>query len=141
VQDVITAFIIGSILVVGGFGILAIQIMIVLQKTRDVALLRATGFRRRDILRMFLLQGAIVALLGAGLGDLAGHQILSAVSQIKVKASTPFGRSDSILVDDDPKMYLYGAGFALAVGLLASALPAIRGSRVEPVDVLRGMVA
>jgi lipoprotein-releasing system permease protein len=141
VQDAITAFIIGSTLVVGGFGILAIQIMIVLQKTRDVALLRATGFRRRDVLRMFLLQGAIVALVGAGLGDLAGHQILSSVSQIKLKASTPFGRSDSILVDDDPKMYFYGAGFALVVGLLASALPAIRGSRVEPVDVLRGMVA
>jgi lipoprotein-releasing system permease protein len=141
VQDIITAFIIGSTLIVGGFGILAIQIMIVLQKTRDVALLRATGFRQRDILRMFLLQGAIVALIGAGIGDFAGHEILSAVSRIKLKSSTPFGRADSILVDDDPKMYLYGAGFALAVGLLASALPAVRGSRVEPVDVLRGMVA
>jgi len=140
VQDLITSIIIGSILIVGGFGILAIQIMIVLQKTRDIALLRATGFRRRDILRMFLLQGAIVALLGAGLGDFAGHEILSAVSRIKLKASTPFGRSDSMLVDDDPEMYLYGASFAVVVGLLASALPAVRGSRVEPVDVLRGMV-
>jgi lipoprotein-releasing system permease protein len=141
VQDIITAFIIGAILIVGGFGILAIQIMIVLQKTRDVALLRATGFRRRDILRMFLLQGATVAFLGAGLGDFAGHEILTAVSHIKLKASTPFGRSDSLLVDDDPKMYLYGLGFALTVGLMASALPALRGSRIEPVDVLRGMVA
>jgi lipoprotein-releasing system permease protein len=141
VQDVITAFIIGSILVVGGFGILAIQIMIVLQKTRDVALMRATGFRRRDILRMFLLQGAVVALLGAGLGIVAGHATLSGVSQIKLKAATALGRSDSLLVDDDPVMYLYGTGFALAVGLLASAIPALRGSRIEPVEVLRGMVA
>jgi ABC-type lipoprotein release transport system permease subunit len=45
-----------------------------------------------------------------------------------------------MLVDDDPRMYFYGAGFAVVVGLLASALPAVRGSRVEPVDVLRGMV-
>jgi lipoprotein-releasing system permease protein len=141
VQDVITALMIGAILIVGGFGILAVQIMIVLQKTRDVALLRATGFRRRDILRMFLLQGAIVALIGAGVGDLAGHQILTAVSKIQIKANTAFGRSDRMLVDDDPKMYLWGAGFALVVGLLASAIPAVRGSRVEPVDVLRGMVA
>lgn len=140
VQDIITAFIIGAILVVGGFGILAVQIMIVLQKTRDVALLRATGFRRGDILRMFLIQGAIVACLGAGLGDFAGHQILTAVSHIKLKSSTPFGRSDTMLVNDDPVMYLYGFGFALAVGLCASLLPALRGSRIEPVDVLRGQV-
>lgn len=141
VQDIITAFIIGSILVVGGFGILAIQIMIVLQKTRDVALLRATGFKRDDILRMFLLQGAVVAALGGVLGSTVGHFILSAVSTIEVKASTPLGRSDHILVADDPKMYFYGLAFALIVGLLASVLPALRGARVEPVDVLRGMVA
>jgi len=141
VQDIITAFIIGAILVVGGFGILAIQIMIVLQKTRDVALLRATGFRRGDILRMFLIQGVIVALVGAALGIFCGHHILVAVAQIKVKSTTPFGRSDSLLVDDDPIMYLYGVLFALLVGLCASLLPALRGARVEPVDVLRGLVA
>jgi lipoprotein-releasing system permease protein len=141
VQDIITALIIGSILVVGGFGILAIQIMIVLQKTRDVALLRATGFKRADILRMFLLQGAIVASIGAALGNLAGHYILTAVSHIELKASTVMGRTDHMLVDDDPKMYVYGLIFALTVGLLASMIPALRGSRVEPVDVLRGMVA
>jgi lipoprotein-releasing system permease protein len=140
VQDVITAFIIGAILIVGGFGILAIQIMIVLQKTRDVALLRATGFRRRDILRMFLLQGALVALTGAAIGNVSGHFILEGVSHIKIKASTQFGRADTLLVDDDPQMYLWGAAFALAVGLAASAIPAWRGAKVEPVDVLRGMV-
>jgi lipoprotein-releasing system permease protein len=141
VQDIITAFIIGSILIVGGFGILAIQIMIVLQKTRDVALLRATGFKRRDILRMFLLQGAIIASIGAALGNFAGHWVLVGVSQIELKASSVIGRTDHMLVDDDPRMYLYGLIFALAVGLLASLIPALRGSRVEPVEVLRGMVA
>ena len=141
VQDISTAFIIGAILIVGGFGILAIQIMIVLQKTRDVALLRATGFKRRDILRMFLMQGAIFATAGAALGSLAGHFILLGVSHIELKANTAFGRTDHMLVDDDPKVYLYGLCFALAVGLLASLIPALRGSRVEPVEVLRGTVA
>jgi lipoprotein-releasing system permease protein len=133
VQDISTAFIIGAILIVGGFGILAIQIMIVLQKTRDVALLRATGFKRRDILRMFLMQGATFATIGAFLGCLAGHFLLAGV--------TAFGKTDHMLVSDDPIMYAYGFGFALAVGLVASILPALRGARVEPVDVLRGMVA
>jgi lipoprotein-releasing system permease protein len=141
VQDISTAFIIGAILIVGGFGILAIQIMIVLQKTRDVALLRATGFKRRDILRMFLMQGAVVATIGAAIGAVAGHFILNAVSHVELKASTPYGSSDHMLVSDDPKMYFYGLGFALVVGLAASLIPALRGARVEPVDVLRGMVS
>ncbi len=141
VQDIITGFIIGAILIVGGFGILAIQIMIVLQKTRDVALLRAAGFKRGDVLRMFLLQGGIIASLGAALGDALGHFVLVGVSHIELKATTVVGRTDHMLVDDDPRMYLWGLGFALAVGLLASLIPALRGARVEPVEVLRGMVA
>ncbi|WP_394844232.1 ABC transporter permease [Pendulispora brunnea] len=140
VQDIVTAFIIASILVVGGFGILAVQIMMVLQKTRDVALLRATGFRRGDILGLFLLQGAIVALIGAAIGSFFGHELLTAVSHITLKTNTAYGTADTMLVDDDPRMYLYGALFALVIGLLASAIPAVRGSRIEPVDVLRGMV-
>jgi hypothetical protein len=63
-QNMIANFVIGSILIVGGFGILAIQIMIVLQKQRDIAILRSVGFRRSDILSIFLLQGVIVSLLG-----------------------------------------------------------------------------
>ncbi|NUO49372.1 MAG: HlyD family efflux transporter periplasmic adaptor subunit [Polyangiaceae bacterium] len=140
VQDIVTAFIIGSILVVGGFGILAIQIMLVLQKRRDVALLRATGFRRADILRMFLLQGAVISTIGATVGSILGHFILSGVSRIELKATTAIGRTDHMLVSDDPKMYFYGFVFALVVGILASLVPAMRASKVEPVDVLRGMV-
>ena len=49
-------------------------------------------------------------------------------------------KSEFFLVHDDPKMYLYGALFALLVGIVASLIPAIRGSRVEPVDVLRGQI-
>ncbi len=60
-QDTIINFVVGAVLALGGFGILAIQVMIVLQKTRDIAILRSVGFRRNDILSVFLLQGAIIA--------------------------------------------------------------------------------
>ena len=82
-QNTIISFVVGAILAVGGFGILAIQIMIVLQKTRDIAILRSVGFRRADILAAFLLQGAIIALVGAAVGDLAGHYVLVALSHLK----------------------------------------------------------
>ena len=138
-QNTIIDFVVGAILCVGGFGILAIQIMIVLQKTRDIAILRSVGFRRRDILTAFLLQGAIIATVGAIVGDLSGHFLIGALGKMKTKQEG-LVKSEFFLVYDDPKMYLYGALFALLVGIVASLIPAIRGSRVEPVDVLRGQI-
>ncbi len=138
-QNTIISFVVGAILAVGGFGILAIQIMIVLQKTRDIAILRSVGFHRRDILLGFLLQGAIIALIGAVVGDVLGHYVIVALSKLKTHQEG-LVKSETFLVYDDPRFYWYGAAFALGVGIIASLIPAIRGSRVEPVDVLRGQI-
>lgn len=138
-QNTIISFVVGAILAVGGFGILAIQIMIVLQKTRDIAILRSVGFRRNDILVAFLLQGAIIALIGAALGDVVGHYVIVMLSHLKTHQEG-LVKSETFLVYDDPRFYWYGATFALVVGLVASVIPALRGSRVEPVDVLRGQI-
>jgi len=138
-QNSIISFVVGAILAVGGFGILAIQIMIVLQKTRDIAILRSYGFQRRDILAIFLLQGGVLALIGALVGDLLGNQLVAFLGSLKIKQEG-LVKSETFLVYDDPMFYLYGVLFALGVGLVASLIPALRGSRVEPVDVLRGQI-
>ena len=138
-QNTIISFVVGAILAVGGFGILAIQIMIVLQKTRDIAILRSVGFKRRDILATFLLQGAMISMLGAALGDVLGHYLVRLLGTLKTHTEG-LVKSETFLVYDDPKFYWYGAIFALSVGLLASFILAWRGSRVEPVDVLRGQI-
>lgn len=138
-QNTIIGFVVGAILMVGGFGILAIQIMIVLQKTRDIAILRSVGFRRSDILFAFLLQGAIVSAVGAVFGDIVGHYVLVALSHLKTHQEA-LVKSEYFLVHDDPRFYGYGLAFALVVGVIASLIPAWRGSRVEPVDVLRGQL-
>ncbi len=136
-QNRIVAMQIGAILTVGGFGILAIQIMIVLQKTRDIAILRSVGLRRKDILLTFLVQGIAVALAGAVIGDLAGWRLLVFMGALKIKQEG-LVRSDHFLIYEDPWFYLWGLLFSLAVGIAASLIPAVRGARVEPVDVLRG---
>ena len=138
-QNMIIGFVVGAILAVGGFGILAIQIMIVMQKTRDIAILRSVGFHRRDILSAFLLQGAIIASIGAAIGSVGGHYLVTFLGTLKIKQEG-LVKSESFLVYEDPKFYFYGVFFALAVGLIASFIPALRASRVEPVDVLRGQI-
>ncbi|MFI5301969.1 MAG: ABC transporter permease [Polyangiales bacterium] len=138
-QDMIVGFVIGAILLVGGFGILAIQIMIVLQKQRDIAILRSVGLRRGDILRVFLLQGLVIALIGGVIGDCLGKLGLVELAKLKIKAEG-LVKTDTFLIYEDPRFYGYGIAFALVVGLVASLIPAWRGSKVEPVDVLRGQI-
>lgn len=138
-QNMIITFVISAILLVGGFGILAIQIMIVLQKQRDIAIMRSVGFRKSDILRIFLLQGVIVALVGGIVGDGLGKLALVQLAKLKVH-SEGLVKSDTFLVFEDPKFYVYGIVFAMVVGVIASLIPAWRGSKVEPVDVLRGQI-
>jgi lipoprotein-releasing system permease protein len=138
-QDTITNFVVAAILAVGGFAILAIQVMIVLQKTRDIAILRSVGFRRNDILSVFLLQGVIIALVGGAIGCVIGHYLIIALSHLKTHQEG-LVKSEYFLVFDDPRVYVYGVLFALLVGVVASLIPAIRGSKIEPVDVLRGQV-
>jgi lipoprotein-releasing system permease protein len=138
-QDMVVGFVIGAILLVGGFGILAIQIMIVLQKQRDIAILRSVGLRRADILRIFLLQGVVIALIGGLLGDALGKIALHFIAQLPVKAEG-LVKADTFLVHEETAIYVWGAVFALLVGVVASLIPAFRGSRVEPVEVLRGQI-
>jgi lipoprotein-releasing system permease protein len=138
-QDMIVGFVIGAILLVGGFGILAIQIMIVLQKQRDIAILRSVGLRRSDILRIVLIQGVIIALVGGALGDVIGKAAVYYLGQLPVKAEG-LVKSDTFLCKENPAFYVWGIVFALLVGVVASLIPAFRGSRVEPVEVLRGQI-
>lgn len=138
-QNAIVKLVIGTVLTVGGFGILAIQVMLVLQKRRDISILRSIGLTRRDILGTILVQGFLVALTGGLIGDFLGWRMLAYLASIRVKTEGII-KSSTFLIHDDPAFYAWGIAFGLLVGLLASLAPALKASRVEPVDVLRGQI-
>src|SRR4029077_16175242 len=106
-QDMVVRFVIGAILLVGGFGILAIQIMIVLQKQRDIAILRSVGLRRVDILRIVLMQGVIIALAGGALGDALGKVAVHYLGKLPIKAEG-LVKSDTFLCHESPSFYVWG---------------------------------
>jgi lipoprotein-releasing system permease protein len=136
-QNMILRFVIGAILLVGGFGILAIQIMIVLQKQRDIAILRAMGFEARDIERMFLAQGVLIGAVGNLFGIGLGCVFMAGLARIhfRIPGSTDI---TYMAIDWSPLQFLLAGGVAMLAAMTAAFLPARRAAKVEPVDVLRG---
>lgn len=124
-------------IVVSGALIFNTLTMTVLDKIREIAILRSMGYRRWDISVIFLAQGLIVATLGSILGMGFGALLTWAISLIPVKV-TGFFYTDHFLVAWSPWHYLHATLIAFGVVLIASYFPARRAANLAPVDILRG---
>jgi lipoprotein-releasing system permease protein len=136
-QQMVTRMVIGFLLVVAAFGILNILIMIVLEKKRDIAILRSIGLTRSQILRIFLVQGMLMGLAGAVIGCSLGALAVAGIQLIPVHFEG-LVKVDHIQMHVENWYYLAASGFAVLAGLVASILPSRRAAATEPVDVLRG---
>jgi putative ABC transport system permease protein len=116
----------GLALLVGGVGILAVMLISVRERTREIGLRRALGARRRDVQIQFLLEAALLAGAGGVLGILGG---LAATH-----ASAALGMWDTVI--SWPAAAL-GFVFSVTVGLIFGIYPAVRASRIEPITALR----
>ncbi|MFN8751765.1 MAG: FtsX-like permease family protein, partial [Betaproteobacteria bacterium] len=113
--------------------IASVLVVSVVQKSREIGILRAMGASRRAILGVFLLQGAILGALGAGLGALGGLALARAFARV---FRNPDG---TVLFRPEVTVELVAgtAAVALAVGVLAAAIPARRAASLDPVEAIR----
>ncbi len=111
--------------------------MIVLEKTKEIAILRSMGYTRRDISRIFIWQAAIVLAVGSILGCLVGMLITFAVSQVPLPITGIF-TSHKFLVQWSRLHYFEAVATAVAMVMLASLIPSRRAARLEPGDIIRG---
>lgn len=137
IRGVMTFVVSLTLLVVAGFGIYNIMNMNVLNKMKDIAILKATGFGGKDIIAIFLIQSIIIGLLGALLGVLIGFGLSYLLS------ITPFEAGDFLAIETfpvkfDPKYYLMGVVFGVITTILAGYFPSKKASRIDPVAILRG---
>lgn len=115
-------------------GIASVLVVSVVQKSKEIGLLRATGTSRRQILRIFLLQGALVGLIGSVVGSLMGWGFLTLWRGIAKNADgTPL-----FVINFDPMLFFYAAVGATLVGTLAAVFPALRAARLDPAVAIRG---
>jgi lipoprotein-releasing system permease protein len=126
-----------TMLLVAGFGIYNIMSMTVNNKIKDIAILKATGFSGRDIVRIFLWQAVIIGMLGALVGMLLGFIFSYLVSRAPFDGGE-FLSIDHFPVNFDPIYYLVGVVFAFITTLFAGYTPAKKASKVDPVAILRG---
>jgi lipoprotein-releasing system permease protein len=111
--------------------------MIVLEKTKEIAILRSMGYTRQDISRIFLWQAAIVLAIGSVLGCAVGALITFAVSQVPLPITGIF-TSHKFLVLWLRWHYVEAVAIAFTMVMLASLIPSRRAARLEPGDIIRG---
>ena len=139
VRNVIMYTVVGAILLVACFGIYNIISTVVLEKTRDIAILKSMGFHADDIREIFVIEGAIIGVTGSLLGMALGALMTHALGQVEIQ---PPGSTEAINLPVywGIDQFLVAASFAIGSAVVAAWLPARKGSRVEPVDILRGAV-
>lgn len=115
-------------------GISSVLVVSVVQKAKEIGILRATGTTRSQILGVFLLQGALLGLLGSALGSLMGWGLLIAWRGFAVNdEGVPF-----FTLEAGPVLYLVVALGATAVGVVSALFPAQRAARLDPAVAIRG---
>jgi lipoprotein-releasing system permease protein len=134
------------IITVAGFGILAIFYMIVVEKTRDIGILKSLGASGRGVMGIFLSYGLLLGIIGSGMGLLIGLLTIRYINEI----ADLLGRITGRPVFDPTIYYFYKIPTiivprtvacivigAVAIAVAASILPARRAARLHPVEALR----
>ncbi|MEI6297096.1 MAG: FtsX-like permease family protein, partial [bacterium] len=111
--------------------------LMILDKTREIAILRSMGYERRDIRNIFLWQGLLIAAVGSAAGCGLGMLLTWWISRVPVRIRGFFA-ADHFLVSWSFTHYLAALVVAFVAVLIASYWPARRAARLAPVDVLRG---
>ena len=118
-------------LVVGAIGIMNSMYTSVLERTRDIGIMKAIGARNSDILKIFLVESGLIGLVGGIFGVLFGSAMALIIGQFSKSAGF------TLIVKIEPLILIFGLLFAFAVGIISGILPAYQASKLKPVDALR----
>ena len=132
-QTVMTLLVRFFLALVVAIGVSSVLVVAVVQKTKEIGILRAMGASRGRIMRVFLLQGALIGAGGALAGCACGYGLTSIMSNV-LRSADGTRLFEARL---DPQLYLYTLIAAAALGLIAAMMPARRASRLDPAQAIR----
>ncbi len=120
----------GISLLVGSIGIMNIMLVSVTERTREIGLRKAIGAKRRDILTQFLLEAAMLSLVGGAIGLIGAWLVAWGISQINLGGFT-------INAVVSPLIVIVAVSVSVLIGLASGIYPAMKAARLNPIDALR----
>lgn len=131
-RKIVMSFVSTTLLIVAGFGIYNILNMTVSQKINDIAILKAMGFKGRDVIRIFVFQALSIGVMG-----MVGGIIMAIVLVILLKQVYIGGDIGYFPIDYEPLKFLQGIALGLFITFLAGYIPARKAAKVDPVSIFR----
>jgi len=117
-------------LLVGGIGIMNSMYTSVLERRKEIGVMKAIGAKTNDILNMFLLEAGLIGLIGGILGTIGGFLLAFAVNAVGKQLGADLAIAFNL------QIILIALGFSFVIGLISGFLPAYRASKQEAVDAL-----
>jgi lipoprotein-releasing system permease protein len=138
--------ILSLIIVVAAFNIITALIMVVMEKTRDIAILKSMGATSKSIMKIFMLQGIIIGAIGTALGCMGGLLVAFHIEPISLFVENIFGfkilPGDVYYLSELPSKVDFGdvlviAAVAMIICFLATIYPSWNASKLDPAEALR----
>lgn len=139
IRNVIMYTVVSAVLVVAAFGIYNVISTVVMEKHKDIAILKSMGFEARDIRFVFLVQGVVLGIAGCGAGIPLGCAFMLGLMQVKMRIPGA-GEKVSMPLSWDWPQFAIAVAFAMIASTLAAYLPARKGAQLQPISVLRGQM-
>lgn len=126
-------------LLVAGIGIMNIMIVSLIERTREIGILKALGMKSRTVLTIFLGESVIIGLIGAVIGILLGWSLANITASVLGRGGFIGGGSGSFSITPilTPEVILGSLAFGIGVSVIFALYPAWRASKLKPVDALR----
>jgi lipoprotein-releasing system permease protein len=137
IRKILMYTVVSAVLVVAAFGIYNVISTVVMEKQRDIAILKSMGFHARDVLRIFLMQGTILGAAGCAVGIPFGCALMVGIANISFRM--PGSRDLTYMpVSWNWIQFTMAGSFAMVAAMLAAYIPSRKAAQVHPVDILRG---
>ena len=131
-RKMIITFVSLTILLVAGFGIYNILNMTVSQKINDIAILKAMGFKGKDVIRIFVTQAISIGIMGVIGGVIMATILITILKRVYLGGDIGY-----FPIDYEPQKFVQGVVIGLIITFFAGYIPAKKAANVDPVDILR----